>query len=247
MEFRLLGEVQVRAAGRLLDVGTPRQQAVLAALAVDPGRPVPIETLIDRVWGDEPPAEARNVLYSHLSRIRQLLKQAADLGDDTAGAARAAARRVRARHRPGPGRPAPVRAPGRPGSRPVAHECRTGERARGGVGPVARHPGGRAVGRVGGERTRELAPAPPGRRRPLGARRASARPRRGGDQHVARPDHRVPARRAARVPAHGGAARGRPGRGGHRPLRDGTGAAGRGTGRRSRSGAARGVRGDPAR
>ncbi len=84
MEFRLLGEVQVRAAGQLLDVGTPRQQAVLAALALDPGRPVPIETLIDRIWGDEPPAEARNVLYSHLSRIRQLFKRAAELGDDTA-------------------------------------------------------------------------------------------------------------------------------------------------------------------
>ena len=51
MEIRLFGEVQAVAAGRLLDVGTPRQQAVLAALAVDPGRPVPIETLIDRVLG----------------------------------------------------------------------------------------------------------------------------------------------------------------------------------------------------
>jgi DNA-binding SARP family transcriptional activator/tetratricopeptide (TPR) repeat protein len=84
MEFRLLGEVQVVAAGRMLDVGTPRQQAVLAALAVDPGRPVPIETLVGRVWGDEPPAEARNVLYSHVSRIRRLFKQAAALGDGTA-------------------------------------------------------------------------------------------------------------------------------------------------------------------
>ena len=81
MDFRLLGEVQVLAAGRPLDAGTPRQQAVLAALAVDPGRPVAIETLVDRVWGDEPPAEARNVLYSHISRIRQLLKQAAVLDD----------------------------------------------------------------------------------------------------------------------------------------------------------------------
>jgi DNA-binding SARP family transcriptional activator/tetratricopeptide (TPR) repeat protein len=76
MEFRLFGEVQLRAHGELLDVGTPRQQAVLAALAVDAGRPVPIETLIDRVWDDAPPVEARNVLYSHLSRIRQLLKHA---------------------------------------------------------------------------------------------------------------------------------------------------------------------------
>jgi DNA-binding SARP family transcriptional activator/tetratricopeptide (TPR) repeat protein len=84
MEFRLLGEVQVLAAGRPLDLGTPRQQAVLAALAVNPGRPVPIGTLVDRVWGDDPPTEARNVLYSHLSRIRQLFKQAAALGDTIA-------------------------------------------------------------------------------------------------------------------------------------------------------------------
>lgn len=75
MEFRLFGEMQLLVAEQLLDVGTPRQQAVLAALAVDAGCPVPIEILIDRVWGDNPPAEARNVLYSHLSRIRQLLKR----------------------------------------------------------------------------------------------------------------------------------------------------------------------------
>ena len=84
MEFRLFGEVQLLVGGRSLDAGTPRQQAVLAALAVDAGRPVSIEALVDRVWGDEPPAEARNVLYSHLSRIRQLLRQAARLGGGAA-------------------------------------------------------------------------------------------------------------------------------------------------------------------
>jgi DNA-binding SARP family transcriptional activator/tetratricopeptide (TPR) repeat protein len=77
MEFRLFGEVQLRAGGQVLDVGTPRQQAVLAVLLVDAGRPVPIESLIDRIWGDDPPAEARNVLYSHLSRVRRLLDRAA--------------------------------------------------------------------------------------------------------------------------------------------------------------------------
>lgn len=81
MEFRLLGEVELRADGRMLEIGAPRQQAVLAALAVDPRRPVAIETLIDRVWDDSPPIEARNVLYSHLSRIRRLLKQASLTGE----------------------------------------------------------------------------------------------------------------------------------------------------------------------
>lgn len=76
MEFRLFGEIDVQAAGQRLDVGTPRQQAVLAALAVDAGRPVSVENLVDRVWGDDPPVEARNVLYSHVSRIRRLLGRA---------------------------------------------------------------------------------------------------------------------------------------------------------------------------
>ncbi|MET0132491.1 MAG: BTAD domain-containing putative transcriptional regulator, partial [Kibdelosporangium sp.] len=83
IELRLLGEVELRAAGQLLDVGAPRLQTVLAALAVDARRPVAIETLIDRVWDDNPPVEARNVLYSYLSRLRRLLKQAAALTGGT--------------------------------------------------------------------------------------------------------------------------------------------------------------------
>jgi DNA-binding SARP family transcriptional activator/tetratricopeptide (TPR) repeat protein len=88
MEFRLFGEVQLRVAGQPLDIGTPRQQAVLVALAVDAGRPVPLETIIDRVWGDDPPAEVRNVLYSHLSRIRRLCRKVSETSGATAGIAR---------------------------------------------------------------------------------------------------------------------------------------------------------------
>ncbi|MBE1489828.1 AfsR/SARP family transcriptional regulator [Plantactinospora soyae] len=79
MDVRLFGEVQLHAAGQPLDVGAPRQQAVLVVLVADAPRPVAIETLIDRLWDESPPVEARNVLYSHLSRIRQLLSRAAAL------------------------------------------------------------------------------------------------------------------------------------------------------------------------
>ncbi|MFE6872067.1 BTAD domain-containing putative transcriptional regulator [Kitasatospora sp. NPDC057692] len=75
--FQLSGEIEVRSAGRLLDVGTPRQQVVLAALLVDARRPITIEALVDRVWGHAPPANPRPVLYAHLSRIRGLLRQTA--------------------------------------------------------------------------------------------------------------------------------------------------------------------------
>jgi DNA-binding SARP family transcriptional activator/tetratricopeptide (TPR) repeat protein len=72
VEFRLLGPVEIRAAGAPLDVGQPRQRCVLAALAADAGRPVPADTLVDRVWGDDPPERARHALYVYIARIRKL-------------------------------------------------------------------------------------------------------------------------------------------------------------------------------
>jgi DNA-binding SARP family transcriptional activator/tetratricopeptide (TPR) repeat protein len=75
-EFRLLGPVEWQLAGRAVDLGTPKQRTVLAALLVDAGQPVPMATLIDRVWGEAPPVEARNVLYAHMARIRRMVAQA---------------------------------------------------------------------------------------------------------------------------------------------------------------------------
>ena len=58
MEVRLLGPVEVHAAGRVWDSGPRQQRHVLAALAADAGRPLTTEALIDRVW-DEAPSGAR--------------------------------------------------------------------------------------------------------------------------------------------------------------------------------------------
>ncbi|MGW3447150.1 AfsR/SARP family transcriptional regulator [Streptomyces sp. NPDC001076] len=66
-------EVLVREAPA--DLGPPQRRAVLAALAVDVGRPVPVEALVDRVWGADPPAGARRALYAHVARIRRLAER----------------------------------------------------------------------------------------------------------------------------------------------------------------------------
>jgi len=73
IEFRLLGEVQMWVSGRPIPLGPLKQRTVLAALLIDAGSPVPTETLIDRVWDDAPPAEARNVLYTYMARLRRVL------------------------------------------------------------------------------------------------------------------------------------------------------------------------------
>ncbi|SHM88341.1 AfsR/SARP family transcriptional regulator [Cryptosporangium aurantiacum] len=71
--FRLLGPLEVTAEGRAVDLGPVKRRTVLAALLVDVGRPVQVETLVDRVWGEDPPAKARDNLYAHIARIRRAL------------------------------------------------------------------------------------------------------------------------------------------------------------------------------
>jgi DNA-binding SARP family transcriptional activator/tetratricopeptide (TPR) repeat protein len=80
VEFRVLGPVEVWSAGREFALANTKQRAVLAALLADAGTAVSAETLIDRVWDESPPPQARNALYAHLSRLRRLLTQVAEAG-----------------------------------------------------------------------------------------------------------------------------------------------------------------------
>src|SRR5215213_3081364 len=73
VEFGLLGDVEARTGGRLLDIGPARQRCVLVALLIDVNRLVPSDQLIERVWSDELPHRARNSLAGYLSRLRHVL------------------------------------------------------------------------------------------------------------------------------------------------------------------------------
>ncbi|WP_328349723.1 tetratricopeptide repeat protein [Streptomyces sp. NBC_00445] len=88
-EFLLLGTVELRGAdGAAADPGPAKQRTVLAALLVDAGRWVATETLIDRVWGQDLPAQTRPSLYAYIARIRRMLAStAAPLDVGTGGAA----------------------------------------------------------------------------------------------------------------------------------------------------------------
>src|SRR4051794_14757466 len=77
----MLGPVGLWTAGGLVELGPARQRTVLVALAVDAGRPVPVATLIDRIWDEDPPGGARAGLYSYLTRLRRILA-AADVNDE---------------------------------------------------------------------------------------------------------------------------------------------------------------------
>ncbi|HEV7452929.1 MAG TPA: BTAD domain-containing putative transcriptional regulator, partial [Pseudonocardiaceae bacterium] len=73
VEFGLLGGVEVRVDGRLVDVGHARQRCVLVVLVVEANHTVSVDQLVDRVWGDGAPQRARETLYNYLSRLRHVL------------------------------------------------------------------------------------------------------------------------------------------------------------------------------
>jgi DNA-binding SARP family transcriptional activator len=73
VEYALLGPLEARSGGRTITVGRGKQRALLAVLALNAGRVVSVERLIDELWGEEPPATASTALQVYVSRLRKAL------------------------------------------------------------------------------------------------------------------------------------------------------------------------------
>jgi DNA-binding SARP family transcriptional activator/tetratricopeptide (TPR) repeat protein len=73
LELRILGPLEVRCDGVPVPVPAARQRDLIVALGLRPGRLMTIEQLIDVLWGDDPPATARNTLHTLVRRLRRAL------------------------------------------------------------------------------------------------------------------------------------------------------------------------------
>ncbi|WHT16252.1 BTAD domain-containing putative transcriptional regulator [Crossiella sp. CA-258035] len=74
LSFGVLGPVAAWRGAHQIDLGWPRQQAVLAVLLLELNRPVPVCALIDAVWGEAPPQGVRNTVQTNISRLRRALR-----------------------------------------------------------------------------------------------------------------------------------------------------------------------------
>ncbi len=72
-EFRILGPVEVLAGGGRVELGGPKQRALLAELLLHEGDVVSREHLVDAIWGEEPPASARQSLQVYVHGLRRAL------------------------------------------------------------------------------------------------------------------------------------------------------------------------------
>ena len=76
MVIRVLGPVEVQSPGRPSMAPAPSVRAVLARLAITPGRVVSADALTDALWGEQLPADAANALQSRVSKLRRALTKA---------------------------------------------------------------------------------------------------------------------------------------------------------------------------
>lgn len=73
LHILLLGPVSVRKAGSTAAVRSRPQRIVLACLALEANRVVPMRTLVDALWPEDPPPNAAGNLHSYVSKLRRLV------------------------------------------------------------------------------------------------------------------------------------------------------------------------------
>src|ERR1700752_1886446 len=73
MDIRVLGPLEVFADATDVTPTSPSQRTVLAVLAAHADRHVRADTLIDALWGSDPPPSAERTLRSYVSRLRAVV------------------------------------------------------------------------------------------------------------------------------------------------------------------------------
>ncbi len=73
LRFAVLGPVRAWRGEQALHTGSPQQRALLACLLLRRGRTATADELIDDLWGEEPPDQAKAALRTYASRLRKAL------------------------------------------------------------------------------------------------------------------------------------------------------------------------------
>ena len=73
MEFGILGPLEVWHGGRRVHIEGAKERALLAFLLLHAGEQVPVDRLIDELWGESPPASARKSLQVRVAGLRRAI------------------------------------------------------------------------------------------------------------------------------------------------------------------------------
>ena len=73
LELRLLGPIEAERDGVPATLGGPKPRALLAALALEPGRVVSVDRLVEALWPGDPPETAAHAVQVYVSQLRKAL------------------------------------------------------------------------------------------------------------------------------------------------------------------------------
>ena len=73
LRFALLGPIKAWRGDEEIPLGSPQQRATLSFLLLHEGKPVSVEEIIDAVWGESPPRDARGTVRTYVYRLRRTL------------------------------------------------------------------------------------------------------------------------------------------------------------------------------
>lgn len=73
LEFRILGPFEASRGGRALQLPAGKPRALLAVLLLRSGQVVSVDTLVDELWGEEPPPTAVKNVQGYVARLRRAL------------------------------------------------------------------------------------------------------------------------------------------------------------------------------
>ncbi len=78
MRFGVLGSMEAWREDARVEVGTPRNRAVLARLLLSRGKVIPLDRLIDDLWQGEAPPQALSSLRTFVCQLRRVLEPRAE-------------------------------------------------------------------------------------------------------------------------------------------------------------------------
>jgi DNA-binding SARP family transcriptional activator len=73
MRFRILGPLEVLSPEGWTAISAAKWRSLLAALLLRHGQLVPTESLIDELWGDNPPSTANNLVSIYVHRLKKVI------------------------------------------------------------------------------------------------------------------------------------------------------------------------------
>jgi DNA-binding SARP family transcriptional activator len=79
MDFRVLGSLEVADGDRRIDLGAPRERALLALLALNANRAVSRDRIVEELWPEGAPRTAPKVVQVYVTHLRKALGAAREI------------------------------------------------------------------------------------------------------------------------------------------------------------------------